>query len=275
MHRAQFFARESTEDTTFLEKLIRFGSSYQAMQQSSQQSLFGDLGPVDVPDLKLPDCQPWSNIEKLKREKNIASFFISGHPLDEFRFDIDTFCNASIKKLKANLEAAATRDVFIAGIISKVRHEVTKTGSPYGRFTLEDFDESIDLVLFKEDYLKYRHMLVDDAIVYVKLRTALRYLTSDQFEPRIQRISLLSEVMDEQARGLILQIPVDNLNEPLTNHLVDVLKRNRGNCKVRVEFFDFINNYRVETISSQHKVVCSSTIRQLRMMPGVNIKVKT
>ena len=140
--------KESNEDTTFLEKLIRFGGSFQAMQQSSQQSLFGDLGPVEVPDLKLPDCQPWSNIEKLKREKTIASFFISGHPLDEYRFDIDTFCNATIKKLKENMAAAASHDVFIAGIVSKVRHEIAKNGNPYGRFTLEDFDESIELVTF-------------------------------------------------------------------------------------------------------------------------------
>jgi DNA polymerase-3 subunit alpha len=244
------------------------------MQQSSQQSLFGDLGPVEIPDLKLPDCQPWSNIEKLKREKNIASFFISGHPLDEYRFDIDTFCNASIKKLKANMAGAASRDVFIAGIVSKVRHEIAKNGNPYGRFTLEDFDEAIELALFKEDYLKFKHLLADDAIVFVKLRSALRYGTTDQFEPRIQRISLLSDVMDEQAKGLILQIPIDNLNEPLTSHIIDVLKRNKGNSRVRVEFFDFVNNYRVETASSQYKVICSSAVRQLRLMPGINIKVK-
>lgn len=274
LHRAQFFHRESSEDTTFLEKLIRFGGSYQAMQQSSQQSLFGDLGPVEIPDLKLPDCQPWSNIEKLKREKAIASFFISGHPLDEFRFDIDTFCNATIKKLKENFEAASTRDIYIAGIVSKVRHEVAKNGNPYGRFTLEDFDDSLELSLFKEDYLKNKHMLVDDAIVYVKLRTAARW-GSDQFEPRIQRISLLSDVMDEMAKGLIVQVPIDNLNEPLTNYIVDTLQKNKGNCRVKVEFFDFVNNYKVETSSTKYKVLCSSAARQLRMMPGMNIKVKT
>ena len=274
LHRAQFFHRESSEDTTFLEKLIRFGGSYQAMQQSSQQSLFGDLGPVEIPDLKLPDCQPWSNIEKLKREKAIASFFISGHPLDEYRFDIETFCNSTIKKLKDNLEAASTRDIYIAGIVSKVRHEVAKNGNPYGRFTLEDFDDSLELSLFKEDYLKNKHMLVDDAIVYVKLRTAARW-GSDQFEPRIQRISLLSDVMDEMAKGLILQVPIDNLNDPLTNHIVDALQKNKGNCRVKVEFFDFVNNYKVETSSAKYKVLCSGATRQLRMVPGIHVKVKT
>jgi DNA polymerase-3 subunit alpha len=275
MHRAQFFAKESNEDTTFLEKLIRFGGSFQAMLQSSQQSLFGDLGPVDVPDLKLPDCQPWSNIEKLKREKAIASFFISGHPLDEYRFDIDMFCNSSIKKLKANMATAASSDTLIAGIVSKVRHEVAKNGNPYGRFTLEDFDEAIELALFKEDYLKFRHLLVDDAIVFVKLRAMLRYGTEDQYEPRIQRISLLSDVMDEQAKGLIIQIPLDNLNDTLANSIIDAVKKNKGNVRVKVEWFDFANNYRVETVSSQHKVLCSGAIRQLKLLSGIHIKIKS
>jgi len=274
MHRAQFFARESTEDTTFLEKLIRFGGSFQAMQQSSQQSLFGDLGPVEVPDLKLPECHPWSNIEKLKREKAIASFFISGHPLDEYRFEIDTFCNISIKKLKANLAAVASHDVYIAGIVSKVRHEVAKNGNPYGRFTLEDFDEAIELALFKEDYLKYKHLLEDDRIVFMKLRTMPRYNSPDQFEPRIQRISLLSDLMDEQAKGLVIQISYDNLSDKLTNEIVDAIKKNKGNCKVRVELFDFVNNYKVETVSSQHKVTCSKAIKQLSLLPGIKLKVK-
>jgi len=274
MHRAQFFVKESNEDVTFLEKLIRFGGSFQAMQQSSQQSLFGDLGPVEVPDLKLPDCQPWSNIEKLKREKNIASFFISGHPLDEYRFDIDTFCNATIKKLKENMAAASTRDIFIAGIVSKVRHEIAKNGNAYGRFTLEDFDESIELALFKEDYLKFKHLLLDDAIVFVKIRAQLRYGTEDQFEPRIQRISLLSDIMDEQAKALIVQIPLDNLADTMTNQIIDMVKKNKGNCKVRVEFVDFANNYKVETISSHYKVICSNTVKQLKLIPGINIKVK-
>ena len=275
MHRAQFFARESTEDTTFLEKLIRFGGSFQAMQQSSQQSLFGDLGPVEVPDLRIPDCQPWSNIEKLKREKAIASFFISGHPLDEYRFDIDTFCNTSIKKLKANMAAATSHDTFISGIVSKVRHEIAKNGNPYGRFVLEDFDESIELALFKEDYLKYKHLLLDDAIVFVRLRTALRYNTNDQFEPRILRISLLSDVMDELARALTVQIPVENLTESVTKRIVELAKTNKGSCKLRIELLDFVNNYKLEMVSTQYKVNCSNAVKQLKLIPGVNLKIKT
>jgi DNA polymerase-3 subunit alpha len=275
MHRAQFFARESTEDTTFLEKLIRFGGSFQAMLQSSQQSLFGDLGPVEVPDLRIPDCQPWSNIEKLKREKAIASFFISGHPLDEYRFDIDTFCNTSIKKLKANMAAATSHDTFISGIVSKVRHEIAKNGNPYGRFVLEDFDESIELALFKEDYLKYKHLLLDDAIVFIRLRTALRYNTVDQFEPRILRISLLSDVMDELARALTVQIPVENLTESVTKRIVEMAKTNKGTCKLRIELLDFVNNYKIEMVSTQYKVTCSNAVKQLKLIPGVNLKIKT
>jgi len=274
LHRAQFFARESTEDTSFLEKLIRFGSSFQSMQLSSQQSLFGDLGPVEVPDLRLPDCQPWSNIEKLKREKLIAGFFISGHPLDDFRLDIDTFCKSNIKKLKANLVSLNPQDFAIAGIISKVRHEIAKNGNPYGRFMLEDFDESIELSLFKEDYLKFRHLLVEDTIVFVKIRSQARYNATDQLEPRIQRISLLSDLMDEQAKALVIQIPFENLTEILTRQLVDTLKMNKGTCKVKIELLDFVNNYKVEMVAPHHKVICSKTINHLKALNGITCKVK-
>ena len=140
--------------------------------------------------------------------------------------------------------------------------------------TSGDFDEAIELALFKEDYLKFRHLLVDDAIVFIKIRAALRYGTEDQFEPRIQRISLLSDIMDEQAKAVIVQIPLDNLADTMTNSIIDSIKMNKGNCKVRLEFFDFVNNYRVETISSKHKVMCSNTVKQLRLIAGINTKVK-
>jgi hypothetical protein len=110
--------------------------------------------------------------------------------------------------------------------------------------------------------------------VFVKLRTALRYNTTDQFEPRIQRISLLSDVMDEKAKGLIIQIPFDNLSDTLTYKIIDAVKKNKGNCKLRVELFDFVNNYRVETVASQHKVICSNTVKQLSLLPGIKLKVK-
>jgi len=123
-------------------------------------------------------------------------------------------------------------------------------------------------------YLKFKHLLNDDAIVFVKLRAALRYGTEDQFEPRIQKISLLSEIMDEQAKAIIVQIPLDNLADTLANQIIDTIKKNKGNCKVRIEFLDFVNNYRVETVSIQHKVLCSNVVRQLRLIAGINTKVK-
>ena len=135
-------------------------------------------------------------------------------------------------------------------------------------------EDRVHLALFKEDYLKFKHLLVDDAIVFVKIRAALRYGTEDQYEPRIQRISLLSDIMDEQAKALIVQIPLDNLADAMTNHIIDTVKKNRGNCKVRIEFVDFANNYKVETISSHYKVVCSNAVKQLKLIPGINTKVK-
>jgi DNA polymerase-3 subunit alpha len=274
MHRAQYFVQDIGDNSTFLEKLIRFGNSYQALKLSSQQSLFGDLGPVEIPNLRIPECLPWSNIEMLKREKLIAGFFISGHPLDEFRFDIETFCNANIKRLKNNMLAAFSNDFFLAGIISKVRHEVARNGNPYGRFVIEDFDDSIEMSLFKEDYLKYKHLLVDDTVVFLRVRASLRYNTTDQYEPRIQRMSLLSEVMDEQAKVLIVKIPLEMLTPGLTFQLSAAMKSNKGHCRVKIQVVDFLNKYQVDMNSSHYKVLCSKTLIELRKIPGIVYLVK-
>lgn len=274
LHRAQFFAKEAGEDSTFLEKMLRFGTNFQNMQASSQQSLFGDLGPVEIPDPKLPDCQPWSNLEKLKREKLIAGFFISGHPLDEYRLDIDSFCNANIKKVKAAVEAGNTYEMSIAGIISKARHETAKNGNPYGRFILEDFDESIELALFREDYMKFRHLLVEDTLVYLKVKIAAKYGSNDQFDVRINRISLLSEIMDEMTKSLTVKVDVDALNETTTNQLIDIIKQCKGTCKIKFQMLDFNKGYKLDMSSTKYKVLSSTASKLLKQIPGIHLQIK-
>ena len=274
MHRAQFFEKEPGEEITFLEKLLRFGNNFQNLQQSSQQSLFGDLGPIDIPDPKIPECSHWSNLEKLKREKNIAGFFISGHPLDDYRLDIESFCNTTIKKIKAT-QAATNQDFLVAGIISRVKHEIAKNGNLYGRFTIEDFDDSIEISLFKEDYLKYKHLMLEDTVVFLKLRMQLHFNTADQYEPRVSRMSLMSEVMDDLARTIVVQIPVENLTDLLTNQIIHIVKSNKGNCRIKVQLIDFMNSHRVDLVSPCSKVTCSKAIRQLKLLPGINCQIKT
>jgi DNA polymerase III subunit alpha len=273
MHRAQFFAQDSNEEATFIEKLIRFGNTYQANESSSQQSLFGDIGHVEIPNPKIPFCETWSNLEKLKREKSVAGFFITGHPLDDYREEIEAFCNISIKKAKENIYNAGAREFVFAGIVSKVRHETAKNGNAYGRFTVEDFEDQVDFALFGEDYLKLKHLLEEDKSLLIKCKAQSRYGKADMVELKVTSMSLLSESMDKLAKQLHVQIPISSMSDLLVKEMVKIIKAHKGDCRIRISFVDLDENYKVDMHTGKHKIQCSVVLRELRKLGGMALKV--
>ncbi|HOW31321.1 MAG TPA: DNA polymerase III subunit alpha, partial [Bacteroidales bacterium] len=273
MHRAQFFNKELQEETTFIEKMIRFGSTYQAMKQSMQVSLFGEADDHEIPDPPVPYCEPWSNLEKLKREKAIAGFFISGHPLDDYRHEINSLCNINIKSIKENLTGIQSRDFIFGGIISSVRHDTLKNGNGWCRFTIEDFEDSYEGALFSEDYLKFKHLIEEDKALIVKARVQERYGRSGQFELKFLQMTLLSEAFEKYARQLLVQIPLSAMNEGFVQGFTKTIKSAKGECKLRIQFLDLDQNLKLEMSSPKHKVKCSTVVHELSRLGGVGYKV--
>ncbi|HNX44522.1 MAG TPA: DNA polymerase III subunit alpha [Bacteroidales bacterium] len=273
MHRAQYFAKDHAEDATFIEKSLRFGSSFQAISQSMQVSLFGDAMNQEIPDPPVPYCETWSNLEKLKREKAIAGFFISGHPLDDYRSEINSLCNINIKSIKENLNALQPRDFIFGGIISAVRHDTLKNGNGWGRFTIEDFEDSYEGALFGEDYLKFKHLLEEDKALIIKARVQERYGRQGQFELKFIQMTLLSEAFEKYAKQLLIQIPLTTMNDSFVNGFSKLVKSAKGDCKLRVQVFDLDENLRVDMLSPKHKVKCSTVVHELGKLGMAGFKV--
>jgi DNA polymerase-3 subunit alpha len=131
IHRATYFFTETNESGNFLEKTIRYGNSHQEGANSSQVSLFGESSDAEMPEPKIPICEAWSNLEQLKYEKEVVGFFISGHPLDTYKLEIDNFCIHSVSDTK-KIEENKNKDLVFGGIVTGVHHGVTKTGNPWG-----------------------------------------------------------------------------------------------------------------------------------------------
>ncbi|NNL61920.1 MAG: DNA polymerase III subunit alpha, partial [Flavobacteriaceae bacterium] len=89
-HRAQYF-QDDGDGITFLEKVIRYANKFQENENSAQVSLFGDASEVQIAEPEVPPCEEWGTMEKLAREKEVVGIYISGHPLDDFRIEMDTF----------------------------------------------------------------------------------------------------------------------------------------------------------------------------------------
>jgi len=253
-HRAQYFFQEPGEEHIFLEKVIRHAADYTARKNSSQQSLFGEDEEIEMTELQLPECPPWSRIEQLQHEREITGFYMSGHPLDDFKVEMESFCNITLEKLKPNMRAYKSKDVSFAGIITAANHKTGRNGKPYGSFTVEDYLDSLNLFIYTEDYLKWRHLLEEGMYVYVKARVETRYDAPDQFRVKVTSMTLLSEVMEKHARSLTVTINLNELTENLIMKTYEMAKQNRGKCNLRIRIVDRDSDLTIDLPSRKYKV---------------------
>ena len=204
-HRAQYLHKEDNEDTTFLDKVIKHANIISGKNSSTQHSLFGESEDVVIPDPKLPECEEWSKMELLNKEREVTGIYISGHPLEDYKIEIENFCNVKINDLD-DTKKLRNRELIFAGIVTSVNHKTTKTGNPFGNFTIEDYDGTIQLALFSEDYLKFKHFLNKDAILFIKARVQPKYGSAEVLEIKITNIGLLSEVLKKCVNDITLKL---------------------------------------------------------------------
>jgi DNA polymerase III subunit alpha len=239
-HRAQYFHDEG-DGITFLEKAVKYGAKFQENENSSQVSLFGDASEVQIPEPIVPPCEEWNTMEKLAKEKEVVGIYISGHPLDDYKYEMKYFCNTKLEHLK-DLNAFVGKNVSIGGIITKIEHRVSKNGKGWAMFTLEGYDESYDFRIFGEEYLKFRHFLIQNNFTFMKLIVKEGWTNAEgkKGDPRIQftTIQYLQDVLPTFAKKLILHLNVTDLSEKLVFALQDLFSRAKGDNQVTMEVME-------------------------------------
>ena len=239
--RAQYFHDEG-DGITFYEKAIRYGAKYQENENSSQVSLFGESSDVQIAEPVVPPCEDWSTMEKLAKEKEVVGIYISGHPLDDYKFEMKYFCNAKLEALK-NLEAYVGKTLAFGGIINNVQHRVAKNGKGWGMFTLEGYDESYEFRIFGEEYLKFRHFIIQNNFTFMKVVVKDGWINQDtgkKSEPRIQfaLVQYLQDVLETFAKKLIVLLNINDLETDFIHKLSHLFFDNKGDNQVSFEIME-------------------------------------
>jgi DNA polymerase III subunit alpha len=240
-HRAQYFHTDG-DGITFYEKAIRFGSKFQENENSSQVSLFGDTSDVQIAEPIIPSCEEWSTMEKLAKEKEVVGIYISGHPLDDYKFEMKYFCNAKLESLK-NLEQFVGKNLTFGGIVSNVQHRTAKNGKGWATFLLEGYDESHEFRIFNEEYLKFRHYLVQNQFVYIKITIKEGWLnreTGKKSDPQINflQVEALQDVLQMFAKKLIIHLDIKDLREEMIAGLNSAFQSHKGDNTVAFEVME-------------------------------------
>ena len=262
-HRAQYMHDEG-DGVSFFEKVLRYAAKYQEAQNSSQVSLFGDSSEVQIPEPEVPPCEEWGTMKKLKQEKEVVGIYISGHPLDDFKMELDYFCNAKVSNFH-NLENFVNREVSFGGVVSEVQHRESKTGKGWAIFTVEDYEDSYEFKIFGEEYLKFRHFLIPNSFIYVRVLVKEGWVNRDtgkKGEPRMQynHFQLLHDVMENQAKKLTLQIPITELAEKRIEILKDIFKTHKGDKQLHFTIYDLEDEVKLNMPSRKAKIAINKEL---------------
>lgn len=262
-HRAQYFQDEG-DGITFLEKAIKYGSKHQENENSAQVSLFGDASDVQIAEPLVPPCEEWGTMEKLAREREVVGIYISGHPLDDFKIEMNTFCNATLA-LFTNLESCVNKEMTFGGVVTDVQHRVSKQGKGWALFTIEDYTDSFEFRIFGEEYLRFRHFLVQSSFVYVKVFVREGWInkeTQKKSEPRLQFTSfqLLHDVMDTYAKKLSIQLDINEIKQEKIRTLEDVLRMHKGDQSLNFVVYDNQDKVKLHMPSRKQKVKISQEL---------------
>jgi DNA polymerase-3 subunit alpha len=257
-HRAMYFY-ELKEGYTFLNKAIRYGNAYQE-SLDAPPDLFGSVDGVELPEPPMPICDEWVRLDLLAREKQVVGIYISGHPLDDYSFEIKHNCNHSIEKFE-NLEPLKNRDLSFAGIISEVTNRIDKKGNPFGIVTIEDFTDSKQFMLFSEDYMKFKLILVQGAFVFVRARVQPKRW-GEELEIKLTAINLLSDVLEKLTKSISLRVNLFDIDESFSNNFKNILEEHKGTHQLKLNIIDPDENVSLELLSRTHKVKISKQLIQ-------------
>src|ERR1700744_1101876 len=275
LNRAQFFAKTENGILTGVERLGKYGVDYQNTQSSSQSSLFGGSVASYIPEPPMPEAEEWPLIEKLKYEKDVIGIYLTGHPLDNYKLELQRYCNANVSDLKmmqkarsgeggddvklAFAELKKKGELSVGGLVSSVQHKMTKTGKPFGTFVLEDYNDSYEFALFGEDYIKFRNLLMDGYFLHIKGNIEEKFRQKDNWDLRIGSMSLLSEMRDKLTKSMTVYLDLNSLSSNLMDTLEQIVENNNQkypvkNCTLRFLVKDMEEAILVELPSKTLKV---------------------
>lgn len=271
-HRRQYLHAAEGEQT-LIEMVIKYANKMQLEAESAQASLFGGDGGVETPRPKVTPIEPFGDIEKLNIERDVVGLYISGHPLDDFAFEIDNFCNTELKELE-DLTQLQGKEVKLAGIVSGFAHRTTKTGKPFGTLTMEDYNGNFTFFLFGEDYIKFKEYLMQGWFLYIQGTVAERKWGERRLEFKIRTIELLNDLRDKKSKGVMVNVNLAELNESVIDQIEKICNAHKGECSLHVNLLDHEENIGVELMSRKYKINPSNELMEaMKNIPEIRCKV--
>jgi DNA polymerase-3 subunit alpha len=224
-HRATLFAA--------IDRAMDAGQKLQRDREQGQSSLLGMLGTPEVPARgrgeRIREVPDWGEGERLGYEKESLGFFITGHPLERYRAELQQWATASTGRLAE----MADREVSVGGIIAALRLIKTKKGDRMASFVLEDLEGGTEALVFPDTYKKVAARLAEDQVVLVKGKAEV----PEEGKPRllVTDVLPLEQAKLSEARYVTIRVALAQWDRGKGERLREILGAHKGECPVTLE----------------------------------------
>jgi DNA polymerase-3 subunit alpha len=234
--------------------------------------MFGEGSAVNLPEPEIPFSEAWSSVYRLNKEKEVLGVYLSGHPLDDFRIEIESFCRGEVRSLN-EMENNKGKDLMIAAVVTEGEHRITRKGDGFGTLTIEDYNDSFKLNIFNEKYLKFKHFMDPGTFVIIKGRIE-DHKWGKGLEFNVHGMQLLQGLRESKAKSLDLKLSFKSVNDGLISELQEVLMKTENKGKCRVNFMIYDNLDKIHVNLSSRSVLINPTDELFKKLNSMNIDYK-
>ncbi len=268
--RSTYFSPTEKFDT-LIEHALKFGNSYQASNESMQNSLFGESLNESLEKPKLPQVEEWHKLEKLNREKEVAGIFISGHPLDDYRLEFENYINCPIDMV----DLTRNQMVKFAGLVVSAREGISQKGNAFVRAEIQDYTGSIEISCNRENYKKFGHLFKKGEVLFIEGMMSPSYGNSDNYYFTLKNVCLLETVGKMLTKSITLQLPINLINEKMVEELKNLCDQTKGEhaLKMVVQDQNKEETIKLDLISENYKVNANADFISALREIGIDYKL--
>ena len=238
-HRAQLLAS--------LDQAMERGQKAQRDRDSGQITMFEGVLASESED-SISQVEPWSEHQRLAFEKECLGFYITGHPLEKYRTELERYVTSDLGRL---VEMSEGQEVKVAGMKQSMREISTRRGDRMAFLTLEDLHGSAEVIVFSDAFTKAGHILASEGPFVVQ-----GVIDSNGDKPKIKAsdVELLEEYRQRVTSEILINLSTIGLSGDDLAKLKDVLVQHKGDCAVRLKLTIPTKAESVIALSDEFKV---------------------
>jgi DNA polymerase III subunit alpha len=280
-HRAQYFNVPEGEIINGLEKIIKYGQVMASQNATTTNTLFGDLPiSMEIPPPRIPDCEPWPLIKQLDHEKEVTGIFLSGHPLDNYKFEMRHYGVTAIADFNEFKESITMhpnpgRTFRLVALVADAQHRIARSGNKYGNFVIEDYSGKTEFPLFSEDYMRLTPILQQGSTVLISGYFKPRY-NKDEFEFKVIGVSLAETMKRSMTKQIHIEAHPQAISAAMVNFVEKNVKSFPGSATLKFILTEPKNRMKISLVTTSNGFELNEEMIQfLEKSPELEVQVTT